>query len=224
MNSPCHKIGANPRSLILGLLAATMLAGCGTPGMALDRKKGAPDTTLKSIALYTLRTVNQYKPSWQPEVKTIAIRGEAKGDQQRFKAPKAHAAPKHEYYEYLISVDLAPGSYVLADVVGRCTVFWASGRSGFPVDARFSLAPRSVTYLGHVEMINRERKEGERRSGGVFPLIDQSVSGFSGGTFDIKLSDRSETDLPAFRQTYPSLQSVPIDTNLLQSVIGPAPR
>ena len=48
-----------------------------------------------------------------------------------------------------------------------------SGHFEFPVKGRFELTD-GITYLGHVKMVNRQRKQGEERSGGVLPLIDRS--------------------------------------------------
>ncbi len=135
-----------------------------------------------------------------------------------FAANKPYKEGKKEYFEYLVSVDLEPGEYSLGRIEGEGLAgggFLIAGHFGFPVNARFTLSS-GITYLGHVKMTNRERKEGEQRSGGIFPLIDQTVCGFSGGTFDVTVSDRSETDIPAFIEAYPRLKDVNITKAIMQ--------
>jgi len=67
-----------------------------------------------------------------------------------------------------------------------------------------------------VDMVNRKRNEGEPRSGSVIPFIDQAVAGYSGGTFDITVTDKSATDIPLFIQTYPCLRGLQIGTAVMQ--------
>ena len=86
----------------------------------------------------------------------------------------------------------------------------------FPVGARFNLPERSVIYLGHVDMKNRKREEGEQRSGPVIPLVDQAVAGYSGGTFDVVVTDRRDADIPTFLEEYPSLKEASIKTIIMQ--------
>jgi hypothetical protein len=90
------------------------------------------------------------------------------------------------------------------------------GNFSWPLGGRFELARNSVTYIGHIEMINRPRRDGEKRSGGLFPLIDQAASGFYGGTFDVKVTDRSHVDIPSFIERYPELRGVDIKKSILQ--------
>jgi hypothetical protein len=197
------------------LSASLFLNGCVTK-MALQAKKGPPSLAAKSVGLFTLRTENQYKPSYQPYVRFVEIKDEKTQDGKKFKTDKANAEGKDQFVEYLISIELAPGNYTLGDILGYSSGFLISGHYKFPVNARFQLAPGSMTYLGHVAMVNRERKEGEKRSGAILPLIDQSVSGFSSGTFDITISDRRDADMAAFVQAYPYLKGLQIGNSIMQ--------
>ena len=85
----------------------------------------------------------------------------------------------------------------------------------FPLNTEFELPPGSVVYLGHIVMTNRERKQGEERSGDVVPLVDQAVSGYSGGTMDITITDRSAEDIPKFIEKYPCLKGMTIKTAIM---------
>jgi hypothetical protein len=200
-------------NLVLVFFAAFIVCGC-TTKMALDANKGNLAKLSKPVGIFTLRTENAYKPSYQPQVKLITIVSSSPQDKKTFAASKPYKQEKHKYYEYLISVDLAPGDYSVGHVQGKGSGFLISGGFSFPVNAKFNLTS-GITYLGHVTMVNRERKEGEERSGGIFPLIDQSVCGFSGGSFDVSVSDRGETDIPDFIQAYPPLK----DANITKAVM-----
>ena len=47
------------------------------------------------------------------------------------------------------------------------------------------------------------------------PLIDQSVTGISGGTFDVTIRDGSEADLPTFTTRFPVLNNRSIQKSIL---------
>jgi hypothetical protein len=198
------------------LAIAAILCGCETQKMALDSHKGSIANLPKPIGIFTLRTENAYKPNYQPSVRILQFVPIGSKDDLIFKPNKPYKEQKKEYYEYLVSVDLDAGAYTLREVEGGSgDGFFVSGSFKFPVNAQFTLPPGSVSYLGHITMINRMRKEGEKRSGSVIPLIDQAVCGFSGGTFDVAISDRSEEDIPAFVKAYPSLNDVKINTSMM---------
>lgn len=194
-------------SLVPAGMAVLVLAGCASQKpMTLETKKGA--AAGKSVGIFTLRTENSWKPAFEPQVRQIKIMP-ASGKAQAFVVAKPHKKQSKGFLEYLVSIDMDPGAYTLDEVNGVATGFLISGHFEFPVNGRFELG-NGVTYLGHVSMANRERREGEPRSGGVLPLIDQSVVGFAGGTFDVTISDQSQTDIPDFLRTYPKLQGVNI--------------
>jgi hypothetical protein len=80
----------------------------------------------------------------------------------------------------------------------------------------FELVPRSIVYLGRVEAVVRERKnDTELRAGPLIPLIDQSVAGYSGGTFHIHILNNYDSDRAFFREKYPALQAVTVDQVVL---------
>jgi hypothetical protein len=183
--------------------------------MTLDANKGNLAKVTKPVGIFTLRTENVYKPSFRPEVKKITLVSSSSKAKTTFDTSKPYKQEKKGYLEYLVSVDLAPGNYSIGNVEGGGSGFLISGHFSFPVKAHFDLAS-GIAYLGHVTMTNRERKEGEERSGSIFPLLDQSVCGFSGGTFDITVTDRGETDIPDFIQAYPALKDANITKAIMQ--------
>ena len=202
---------------VICILGITAFCGCTSMSpMTLESQSGALQLTSKSVGLFTLRTSNQYKPSYQPDVKSIEVTPQATGKAVKFKVAKPHSQEKERFLEYLISVDLPPDTYTLGDVAGQSPQFLTIGSFRFPVGASFELPPNAVVYLGHVNMVNRKRKEGEARSGSIVPLIDQAVSGYSDGTFDVSIWDKSETDIPLFEQTYPELEQYVIVKSIMK--------
>lgn len=201
---------------VICILVIYMFYGCATMSpMALNHQTNALQMTGKSIALFTLRATNQYKPSFRPSVTSVSVSQKGSEEGQKFEVEKP-CTETDEYFEYIISLDLEPGTYSIGDVMGKSMklpLILASFQ--FPIDAQFILAPNTIAYLGHVEMVNRERKEGEKRSGSVIPLVDQAVAGYSGGTFDITIIDRSDSDIPMIVNTYPVLQKHTVITALM---------
>ena len=118
---------------------------------------------------------------------------------------------KDEFNEYLVSVYVEPGEHTIGRIFGNSSGFLIAATFDFAVNAKFSVEPGGVVYLGHISMINRQRVGDEPRSGSVIPLIDQAAAGYSGGTFDVEITDRSETDLPDFIAVYPNLSELTID-------------
>jgi hypothetical protein len=84
-----------------------------------------------------------------------------------------------------------------------------------PIHAALKSTGQGVFYLGHVEATIRERKEDEFKAGPTIPLLDQSLAGASGGTFDIEISDQWDKDGPQFLAKFPSLSAVTVQKDIL---------
>jgi len=190
-------------------------SGCaGTQPMALEAKSWAQDLPSHPIGMFTLKTTNSYKPSFRPAVYSIEIASEETGKRVVFR-PASPYEENDESMEYLVSVKLEPGTYSIKKVAGQTNKILVIGSFMFPIDAGFRLNPNEIVYLGHVEMVNRKRLSGEPRSGSIIPLVDQAVCGYSNGTFDVSISDRSRVDIPRFKSRYPELGHHEISTKIL---------
>lgn len=202
---------------VVCISSITSFCGCASMNpMALETKSGALQLTSKSAGLFTLRTSNQYKPSYQPDVKSIEVISQETDKAVNFKVAKPYSQEKDRFFEYLISVELSPGIYRVGNIAGVSPNFLTIGSFKFPVGASFELSPNAVVYLGHINMVNRKRNEGEKQSGSILPLIDQAASGYADGTFDISISDRSDIDIPLFEQTYPEVEKHIITKNIMK--------
>lgn len=207
-------------ALAAGLLALLLGTGCATvKPMALSRE--AQVITLdgqQSLALAAVKVANVFKTDYQPHVRSVgvkAIGGKAGESVEELSftvtAPdRASADEANQFEEVFLSLALAPGEYELSGVRVTAGSFLVPGNGVVPVNATFRVPPGQAVYLGRIEAVRRERNGDEPHAGPVIPLIDQAVTGFSGGTFDVKLFDGYDHDLPLMRAEYPALQKVTV--------------
>jgi hypothetical protein len=193
------------------LLVTAGLTGCTSP-MALKEKRSAAEIDDMTIAIFTVRTENSYHPSFHPKVTSAEI--DEGGDDKIFIVDKIQGSGPHTG-EFLISIDAEPGTHTLNDIAGSSFNGLIYGSFIWPIDATFTLQQNEITYIGHIDMDNRKRNDGEARSGSLFPLIDQSISGFSGGTFDVRISDRYDADIQLFVNAYPFIQGMPVYKSIM---------
>ncbi len=206
-----------------------VVSGCATVrNMALSPQMKGIDTAKESIVLITLKASNEYKPTYQPFVLGLGVRTQGSPGKRKlygFNIVKPFRTVKHKFNEYLLSLKLPPGDY-------QTTIF-APGRSGFfpvrgnfiiPLYLNFTLKADEVVYMGRIEANNRERKnDDELRAGPIIPLIDQAVTGFGNGTFDINIYDNYDNDIKDFTEAFPYLSSVQINKAILPPWKKPSP-
>jgi hypothetical protein len=118
---------------------------------------------------------------------------------------------------YLLRMELENGEYVIRGLSGFSGTFPFHGTFFAPLHAETKSSGSGVFYLGHVSAVVRERKENEFKAGVMVPLIDQAVTGFSGGTFDIEISDQLDKDQALFKSKFSALQNVTIQKSILAS-------
>jgi hypothetical protein len=97
--------------------------------------------------------------------------------------------------------------------------------SGFPIIGTFEVPIYQMIeikgpgayYLGRVEATVVERKDDKLlRAGSVIPLIDQSVVGASGGTFQVGIADRFAEDMRILGPRYPAITKLKVEKALLK--------
>ncbi|TLS75692.1 hypothetical protein FE236_09020 [Mariprofundus erugo] len=84
-----------------------------------------------------------------------------------------------------------------------------------PIHGDIEVKANSVTYIGRASGVMRERHGNEFRAGPVIPLVDQSVTGFASGTFDVTISDQSQEDISAYQDIFPALRKADIEVHVL---------
>jgi hypothetical protein len=210
--------------VLLGLLG--LLTGCATTKpMGLSEALGGLAESKEAVAVFSLRTVNQHKPGYQPKVSHVFVweDGKEKREKYSFTVDDPYRQGKDEFNEYLVSLRLPPGKYMLREFFGSAGTFPIRGMFGAPIYTRFELTPGTIVYFGHIEATIRQRTSDDQlRAGSLIPLIDQAVTGLSGGTFEIQISDNYENDLVAFRERYPGLVGASIERAILPPWSSPS--
>ncbi len=196
-----------------------MLSGCTTiKPPALSGNTSIIDVSKESIALLTVKIANEYKPSYQPNIIYIFVWGDMEKDRNEysFSVDEKYKEVENSFNEYLISFQLPPGKYKLRELFARSGIFPVIGAFSVPVYSSFSIEPHKIIYLGHLEATIKERTDDKMlRAGSVIPLIDQAVTGASGGTFDVKIADLFEDDIKLFQQKYPYLGKHQVENHTL---------
>ncbi len=207
--------------LIICLLFA--MSGCAGHHTALTKGQTNVDVTGKSIALISAKITNQHKPNYQLDIVTTYICPPSKTDCSS-SAGYAHKTNKYcriksvagNFNEYLLSFELASGTYNLDSMGAIYTSVLITGGGIVPLKFKLDIRPNSIIYLGHLDIVMRKRaNESETRAGRVYPLIDQATIGASSGTFDVVVEDKFEEDMKMFISEYPALQKVRIEKSLL---------
>lgn len=199
-----------------------LITGCGEH-MAFDSGERPLNTQTKSIGFFTLTVKNGSNPAYglapahlsavsdSGTITNFVLAGDWQGKGSLSSTDLTYTATS----EFPVSLALARGRYTIGEVSGGGGNILLAWIFKYPLNAKFDLPPGSVVYLGHVIMTNRQRKDGEQRSGSIFPLIDQGVSGLAGGTMDIDITDQSSIDVPKFVAKYPALSGVPVATSIM---------
>jgi hypothetical protein len=208
---------------ILILFVVFSMSGCAGHRMALTKGQSDVDVKKKSIALISARISNQHKSKYQLDIVTTYICQPSQADCSRFtdgiyKTSSYNLIKSMEegFNEYLLSFELESGTYNLDSMGAIYQSFLITGGGIVPLKFKFGIKPNSVIYLGHLDIVMRERKnDGEVRAGRIYPLIDQATIGASSGTFDVVVEDKFEEDVRLFVSEYPALQKVRIEKSLL---------
>lgn len=207
-------------------VAVFQLAGCGAKSnireMALDPGDDAASLQGSHILLLSMKTDNQFKPGWPPEVWAIEIVEDGTGRKIEIavqsmsatallKKGLGEAAEMEEEtssWEGLISFDLPPGSYTLSAVRGGCVRSVGTGVAvasfDFPFAIGFTVDHEQFAYLGRIEMTNRQRLYDDEIPAGdnTASRLPQKQSGFGTGTFDVTILDNYDRDMQQFTAQY----------------------
>ncbi len=201
-----------------------VLAGCAA-NMPLSTNQETIDVSKKSIALVSVKVANKYKPSYQPGMMYAFFFPEGEEGEKTHIDIKTDpvASVEDEYNEYLLNFSLKPGTYNFAAIWGQYQVpLLLNATCVIPLLSKVEIKPNCVSYLGHIDAVIRKRNnDGEQRAGAIVPLIDQAVVGFSGGTFDVAISDQYERDMGRFLVKYPALSNVAVEKNVLPQWVRP---
>lgn len=207
------------KTKLFSILLCCILAGCATVNpMAVDKKTAAIDTSKKSVVLLALDVSRDDNSRYVPKPFVVHIEkpgARDKADRQNFKLREEDKLQlENGDSVYLVRMALAPGEYRLMAVTGNANAFPFNGIFQVPMLLDFNVAPSAISYMGQVTAKLRPRVGEEFRAGPVIPLLDQAVTGVSGGTFDVSVTEAPEK-LSLFRTTYKALANSSIETETL---------
>lgn len=220
MSNPTHLI----RTVCAATLTAAVLMGTGCATVTKMPALNKPDAAAASAAPIYLLTVtfkNDYRVRYQPELLVAHVEkcnAREKSDRFNFKPDdqaKNLTDSVTEGYTYTLRLQMPPGDHVLMGFSTLSRKFPFNGFGLAPLLAPLPAEKNGIVYIGHINATVRERQGNEFRAGPVIPLLDQSVTGFSGGTFDISIEDRWARDEETFRARFPGLKDVEIKKVIL---------
>jgi hypothetical protein len=202
--------------LVFLVLVVFSMAGCASiQPMALSSETKTLDLSETSVALMTVKIANEFKPGFQPTKCFVYIKDMKTGKMQTYTVGKPNHSVEKQFNDYLVSMKCVPGEHRFQNIGGCSQHFPIYGSFIIPVSNSFDIQPGKVVYLGRIEAVNRKRVGNEPRAGSVIPLLDQGVSGFSGGTWHIKMYDNYEEDIAAFKQKFPLIGNYTVEKEVL---------
>jgi ketosteroid isomerase-like protein len=205
------------------------MSGCAGHKMAVTKGQSDIDLTKKSIALLSVRISNQYKPSRQLALQSVIICPQSEPN-CKHDPPSNPGSPykpykreKDYFNEYLLKYELESGTYNIDGLYTTYRIPTLTFGIGFAkLNLTTEIKPNSISYLGHIDIVLREKKNNaEISAGSAIPFIDQYLAGFSSGTFDVVVEDKFDEDMKSFISEYPALQKVKVEKSILPQGIKP---
>ena len=206
------------------MCVAFFMSGCAA-NMPLSIGQEKVDVSIESIALVSVKVSNQNKPEYQPSMLYAFFFPERGNGENTHISIKTDPIEQEEdkYNEYILSFSLKPGTYNFIAIWGQSQVpLLINATCVIPLNTKIEIKPNSVIYLGHIDAVIRKRmNDAEHRAGSILPLIDQSVAGFSDGTFDVEFSDNYGEDMGRFISKFPALNNVAVEKAILPQWVRP---
>ena len=156
------------------ILSVFLFASCASrKEMPLKKKTLNVNTSVESIGLLSLRTENHYVTTTSVDVFRVYIKSTDGKKDYCFDVHEPNHRVFEEYNDYLLSFCLPPGSYTIESIDGiggSCRYFGHKskttrtgpmfGQFDFYIKSKFEVAASTITYLGHIDMVNRKKIKG----------------------------------------------------------------
>lgn len=208
------------RNVLLGLLMASSLVGCASVNqMPLQPETSAIDTSEKSLLVARVTIKNENAVGHQPDLLCIFLSEGSvdSGELLSFTEPTLISDNGEQGKDYLVSLAVKPGKVRLNYTrFLRSVPLLLMATADMPLDQEVEVPANAIVYLGNINAVIVPRTNDDQpRAGALVPLIDQSVAGFSDGTFKIEISDQYDQDLKLLREKFPLLADKTISKHVL---------
>jgi hypothetical protein len=209
------------KKFVLFVVALHFVGCANVSPMAINKSTKEINTSEKSIVLFTVNLARNEPSRYIPrpsfvrfEIKNAAGKNEFVSFQTDNEAGTYGSELSNTFY---VRTALAPGEYVLHTILGSTSAFPFNGFFVMPVLIKVNVPNHKVAYLGRIDALLRPRANEEFRAGSVIPLIDQSVTGVSGNTFEISIKDNYQEDMPEFKKRFPVLENTEVQPIILNA-------
>jgi len=181
-----------------------LFSGCASVNkMPLNENVKEIDTSQKSILLGRITIQNKNKPNHQPKLLAVFVKKD--GKDFSFTKPSLISEVDNESKEYIFSLASEPGVAELSLMRFLRQAFLVNGMADLQFKQEIVFPENEIVYIGNINASIIPREEGQPRAGSVIPLIDQSVTGFSSGTFVVEISDNYDEDIELITKKFPYL-------------------
>jgi len=191
--------------------------------MAFQKDSEVVSQTGKPVFLMTVTLKNSYVKFYQPKAYLVRFDKPEVKDSKDIISFDIDDKAKIEDdtaelgNSYLLRMELENGDYVLRGISAGSGTVMIHGDCFVPLHIDMKASGSGVFYLGHVAATVRARTGNEFKAGASFPMLDQAATGFSGGTFDITITDQQAADEATFKEKFPALRGVNIQKSILAS-------
>lgn len=181
-----------------------LFSGCASVNeMPLNESIKELDTSQKSILLGRITIQNKNKPNHQPKLLAVFVKKD--GKEFSFTKPSLISEVDNESKEYIFSLASEPGAAELSLMRFLRQAFLINGVADLQFKQEIVFPENEIVYIGNINASIIPREKGQPRAGLLIPLIDQSVTGFSSGTFIVDISDNYDEDIELITKKFPYL-------------------
>ena len=192
------------------VLSVLVFAGCASVSKMPLQVKGKTGISIaqKSILVATVSIKNANKDSQQPTICCIFLKKDDKD--LSFTEPTLISDKEKEGKTYIVSMEVTPGTTQINMIrFVRQVPLLLMATADLPFNQTIEVPANKVVYLGKIDAVIQPRTNDlQPRAGSVVPLIDQSVAGFSNGTFTATVKDQFNEDVAEIKNKFPKVANL----------------
>ena len=200
--------------ILIAIIFLGLLSGCANiKKMPLQENTSSIDLSKQTILVGKLNISNENAKAWQPNLARMVLLKDGKS--VVFTKPTLVSKVPKVGREFLFSLASEPGASTLTLIGFLSSSLLINGSGELKFNQELTFPENGIAYIGNIDAKIVKRKEGEPRAGILIPLIDQSVTGFSTGTFVVDITDNFDEDIKLILQKYPYLKDQEITKMIL---------